>query len=382
MKREPQGTQVRCSMSPESYFAYLPNPLPPKPDIDYEAVAILLESANHAMGELNGVLQAAPLLEIINYMYIRKEAVLSSQIEGTQSTLDELLRYEADQVKGVSLLDVEEVSTYVAALQHGMNRLASGFPLSIRLMNEIHAVLLSNTRGHNKSPGAFRTSQNWIGGTRPGNARFVPPPPHLVMECMGDLEKFIHEQDGIPTLIKAALIHVQFETIHPFLDGNGRLGRLLITFFLWVQGTLKSPALYLSLFFKKHQQLYYSHLNQIRHDGDWESWLVFFLEGVIETARDAKETILTIQQLFKRHEAAALALGRASASAQLVLQSLQRKPIQSVASLVRLTGLSKPTVIKSINHLVELEIVRPQLEKKWGQIYAYQGLLDVLNDNE
>jgi Fic family protein len=226
-----------------------------------------------------------PNTQLFIYLYVRKEAVLSSQIEGTQSSFTDLLLYENDEAPGVPLEDVEEVSSYVAAVNHGLKRLREGFPLSLRLIREIHEVLLSTGRGSDKTPGEFRRSQNWVGGSRPGNVLFVPPPPERVMECMSALEKFLHDDPvRMPALIKVALTHVQFESIHPFLDGNGRLGRLLITFLLCVEGALSQPILYLSLYFKSHRQDYYDLLQKVREEGDWESWGRFFLNSVLETA--------------------------------------------------------------------------------------------------
>jgi len=379
MKRDIQGTLVKCSITSETYQAYVPNPLPPKPDIDLSEVSVLLEKANQAIGQLNGVVETAADPSILNYMYVRKEAVLSSQIEGTQSTLDDLLKYESEQTHGIPVADASEVSSYVAALNHGLQRIREGFPLSLRLIREIHKILLTNSRGQTKLPGEFRSSQNWIGGTRPGNARFVPVPPDKLMTVLGDLELFMNNEDTIPDLIKAALIHVQFETIHPFLDGNGRLGRLLITFFLCVKGVLDSPFLYLSLFFKKNRTLYYDALNGVRKDGDWENWIKFFLEGVIETANDAKTTLIAIQNIFSADSEKIKTLGRASQSAQKVFKAFQKKPMLTVAEIVKMIGSTKPTVIKSLKHLMDLGIIENNSEKKWGQMYTYKGYTDLLS---
>jgi len=380
MKRGMQGTLIKCSLTSEAYQAFVPNPLPPKPNIDLTQVSILLEKANQAVGELNGVVETAVNPSVINYMYVRKEALLSSQIEGTQSTLDDLLKYESEQTHGIPVADASEVSSYVAALNHGLKRIKEGFPLSLRLIREIHKILLTNSRGNTKLPGEFRSSQNWIGGTRPGNARFVPVPPDKLLSVLGELEVFINnDNDAIPSLIKAALIHVQFETIHPFLDGNGRLGRLLITFFLCVKGILDSPFLYLSLFFKKNRSLYYEELNTVRKDGDWESWIKFFLEGVIETANDAKETLIRIQSTFAADTKKIETLGRASASAVKVFSAFQKKPILTVSEIIKMIGLTKPTTIKSLNHLIELGIIKNNSEKKWGQTYVYKSYTDLLS---
>ena len=343
-------------------------------------IAETLEKANFAIGELNGVAETTADPSVINYMYVRKEAVLSSQIEGTQSTLDDLLRFESGGAVGVPVDDVAEVSSYVAALNHGLNRLCGGFPLSIRLIREIHKILLENSRGQHKAPGELRRSQNWIGGTRPGNARFVPPPPDMVSGLMSELEKFMHAKDTIPVLVKAALIHQQFETIHPFLDGNGRTGRLLITLFLCVKGFLCLPFLYLSLFFKRHRDLYYEKLSGPRKTGDWESWLDFFLEGVAVTAADAKKTLAAIRKLFAADDAKIAVLGRARASAEAVFAIFKQKPLLAISEITRRTGLSKPTAISAVGRLIDLGIVKNTSEKKWGQIYAYSGYTRLLGN--
>lgn len=384
MRRELQGTLIKSSLvGGEHYAAYVPNPLPPVPRIDMTAIADLLAKANLAIGELNGVVENAPESNIINYMYIRKEAVLSSQIEGTQSTLDDLLRYESGGAIGTPIDDVTEVSSYVSALNHGLTRIKGGFPLSLRLIREIHKVLLTNARGKSKRPGEFRTSQNWIGGTRPGNARFVPAPPDKVIGLMGDLEKFMHnEEDKIPLLVKTALVHQQFETIHPFLDGNGRTGRLLITLYLCERGFLKSPFLYLSLFFKQHRDLYYEKLNAIRKTGDWEDWLEFFLEGVAETATDAKNTLLKIKKMFDKDDELVEGVGRARESASRVLAEFKQKPLLSIAEITNRTELTRPTAISAVNRLIDLGIIKNISEKKWRQIYSYEGYTKLLNPSE
>ncbi|KTC70171.1 Filamentation induced by cAMP protein Fic [Legionella birminghamensis] len=281
------GEQVKSSVAGETYTAYVPKPLPPSPSIEMDKIYPYLDQASLALGRLDGLSIILPDPSLFLYMYIRKEAVLSSQIEGTQSSLSDLLLYENQEIQGVPDQDVVEVSNYVAAIEHGLERIKNGFPLSLRLIREMHEILLSKGRGSSKQPGEFRRSQNWIGGTRPGNAKFVPPPPERLMETLDALEKFLHDETiKLPTLVKAALAHHQFETIHPFLDGNGRLGRLLITFILCVDGIMEQPMLYLSLYFKTHRQQYYDHLQLVRDTGDWEEWLQFFLKGVVETANE------------------------------------------------------------------------------------------------
>ncbi|MDR2964865.1 MAG: Fic family protein, partial [Treponema sp.] len=372
MQRKRQATFIKSSVvAGEHYNTYVPKALPPVPAINMAEISEWLEKANFAIGELNGIVESVPDPAIINYMYVRKEAVLSSQIEGTQSTLDDLLRYESDGTAGVPVDDVNEVSSYVAALCHGLERLQGGFPLSFRLVREVHKILLTNSRGHQKTPGIFRKTQNWIGGTRPGNAYFVPPPPEKVLDCLGNLEKFMHAKNKMPILVKAALIHHQFETIHPFLDGNGRAGRLLITLYLYAAGFLRSPFLYLSLFFRQHRELYYDKLSEPRKTGNWEEWLNFFLEGTAETAWDAKRTLLEIKTLFTHDDARVSVLGRAGTSAKAIFFIFKQKPILNIAEITKRTGLTKPTAISIVKRLIKLGIVENISEKKWGQVYAY-----------
>ncbi len=339
--------------------AYVPVPLPPVPAIDLNGLQIALELANQTVGRLDGIASVLPDPSLFLYIYIRKEALLSSQIEGTQSSLSDLLLYEAEEVPGVPIDDTSEVSNYVAAMNHGLSRLREDFPLSLRLIREIHAILLSKGRGEDKDPGAFRRSQNWIGGTRPGNALFVPPPPHRVMECLGALESFIHtDTRDLPLLVKAALVHVQFETIHPFLDGNGRLGRLLITFLLYERGILREPLLYLSLFFKQNRQTYYEHLQAVRECGEWEAWIEFFLRGVTETARQGIQTAQSLLRLFGNDRGRIEQLGRPTATALRLHQFLQRRGLTTIPFASRHLGLSQPTVTSAIAHLQALGIVR------------------------
>ena len=379
MQRKQHGKLLKSSLvGGEQYNVYVPASLPPVPAVNMAEITERLEKANLAIGELNGVVETVPDPSIINYMYVRREAVLSSRIEGTQSTLDDLLRYEAGTAPSVPVDDVTEVSSYVAALNHGLKRMQGGFPLSLRLIREIHKVLLTNSRGQHKTPGELRRSQNWIGGTRPGNAHFVPPPPDKVKELMSDLEKFMHAKDKIPALVKAALIHQQFETIHPFLDGNGRAGRLLITLFLCDKSFLRSPFLYLSLFFKQHRDLYYERLSEPRKSGDWEKWLNFFLEGAALTANDAKKTLVAIRKLFASDDEKTATLGRARGSAQQVFALFKQKPLLTIAAITRRTELSKPTAISSVDRLIDLGIIKNISEKKWGQIYSYAGYANLL----
>ena len=346
-----------------------------------EGLLSLLEEANRAVGRLDGVTSILPDPPLFIYMYVRKEALLSSQIEGTRSSLSDLLLFESEQVPGVPLDDVQEVSNYVAAMTYGLNRLQGGFPLSLRLIRDIHQVLLAKGRGSAQEPGTFRRSQNWVGGTRPGNALYVPPPPNLVLACMGDLETFLHASaPDIPLLIKAGLVHLQFESIHPFLDGNGRLGRLLITFLLCAQGALREPTLYLSLYFKTHRRLYYDLLQQVREEGTWETWLEFFLTGLKETSEQATATARRILALFDEDRARIEALGRKAPSALRLHQLLQTRPITSIAAAVKQLGVTQPTVSKSIDELRGLGIVRETTGRQRDRVYAYDRYLTILNE--
>ena len=312
MERGPTGYQTPIAMAGERCMAFVPTPLPPDPPLVWDAeLQDALQAASLAVGRLSGITTLLPDPHLLLYSYVRKEAVLSSQIEGTQSSLDELLRFENEAAPGVPVDDVVEVSNYVAAIEHGLKRLREGFPLSLRLIREIHGVLLAQGRGSRKQPGEFRSSQNWIGGTRPGNARFVPPPPDQVIECMGALEKFLHDA-SVPTLTRAGLAHVQFETVHPFLAGNGRVGRLLVTLLLCHDGVMPSPMLYLSLHLKLQRAAYYDLLQRARTHGAWEEWLVFFFRGIKQTADQAADTAIRLLQLFQRDREKIAQLGRAS----------------------------------------------------------------------
>ena len=375
------GTKIKCSVTGESYNAYIPNPLPPKPSLEMEKIYPLLDHANIALGRLDGLSILLPDPSLFLYTYVRKEAVLSSQIEGTQSTLSDLLQYENKEIIGIPNQDVVEVSNYVAAMMHGLKRVRSGFPLSMRLIREMHEIVLQKSRGSTKEPGEFRRSQNWVGGTRPGNAKFVPPPPEKVLDLLSDLEKFLHDETiKLPILIKAALAHHQFETIHPFLDGNGRLGRLLITFILCVDGIMKEPLLYLSLYFKTYRQSYYDHLQLVRDTGDWEEWVHFFLNGVIYTANQAVETSQKILELFIKDQQAIEVFGKSSASMLLIHNFLKKNIIIEEKKITEICNITLPTVNKSLQHLEEMGIVRESTGKIRNKIYVYQEYLNILND--
>jgi Fic family protein len=382
MQRGSTGQYEITLASGEQVHAFVPHPLPPEPPVDLvNARQRLLERATLALGRLDSIALLLSDPNIFLYAYVRREAVLSSQIEGTQSSLADLLLFELEEAPGVPFDDVVEVSGYVAALEHGMARLRDGFPLSNRLIREMHAALLSRGRGSEKSPGAFRRTQNWIGGTRPGNARFVPPPPSHVEDCMAALERFIHDEHSpYPTLVKAALAHVQFETIHPFLDGNGRIGRLLIAFILHHGGVLSRPLLYLSLYFKQHRPEYYSLLDLVRTEGDWEVWLDFFLKGVEDTASNAVRTAQRLVALFADDTVRVQSVGRAASSALRVFNALCERPITTLNDLCQRTGLSFPTATKGIERLITLGIVKELTGGRRNRVFAYGRYLAILNE--
>ena len=380
-KTASRSRYVTSTMSGERVQAFVPAPLPPDAKtLDLASLQGILAEANQAVGRLDGMTSAFPDLNLFLYSYVRKEAVLSSQIEGTQSSLSDLLLYENAEIPGVPLDDVQEVSNYVAALNHGLRRLRGGFPLSLRLVREIHEVLLAKGRGSHANPGEFRKSQNWIGGSRPGNAAYVPPPPEYVMDCLGDLESFLHEEENsLPLLIRAGLVHAQFETIHPFLDGNGRVGRLLITFMLTEKQMLHEPVLYLSMFFKKHRRLYYDRLNGTRNDDGWNQWLDFFLQGVRDTANQAVQTAIEIDKLFRGDKEKIEQFGRGAPSALLIYQLAQSNPILSIKHAARESKLSFPTASAAIQRLTDAGILEESSGKRRDRLFFYAKYLDALN---
>lgn len=383
MKRNITGRYVTIStVGDEVCKAFIPDPLPPKIVLKLDGrLQATMDRALLAMGRLDSVSTLLPDTSLFLYMYVRKEAVASSQIEGTQSSLYDLLLYESASAPGVPLNDVIEVSNYVSAIEHGLKSIKDGVPVSLRLIKEIHKVLLSKGRGSGKEPGTFRKSQNWIGGTRPGNAVFIPPPAEMINECMGALESFLHNKPTrMPVLIKAALAHVQFETIHPFLDGNGRLGRLLITLLLCAEGVLHEPLLYLSLYFKTHRQQYYDLLQNVRNNGAWEQWLDFFMNGVKETAEQAVETAKRLVELFDSDRKKVQSLGKQAGSALRVHHALQQKPIRSISKLSEMTGLTVPTITSSLHALEKLEIVQELTGHIRGRLYGYGAYIRVLNE--
>lgn len=382
MKRGSTGRYEVSNPGGERVAAFVPAPLPPVPPLALGGdLQVRLERAHLALGRLDSVSTMLPDTALLLYAYVRKEAVLSSQIEGTQSSLSDLLLFELDELRGVPLDDVVEVSNYVAALDHGLTRMREGFPLSNRLIREVHGVLLSRGRGAEKEPGEFRRSQNWIGGTRPGNALFVPPPPGDVPDAMAALERFLHgEGTPLPAVVRAGLAHVQFETIHPFLDGNGRVGRLLVTLFLCHAGVLKEPLLYLSLYLRQHRTRYYALLDAVRTDGDWEAWLEFFLDGVRTTAEGAAATARKLAGLFVQDRARIEPRGRLAGSTLRVHEAMKSRPVTTLKEVRQRTGLAMPTVASAMGLLVELGIARELTGRRRNRVFAYDAYLTHLNE--
>jgi Fic family protein len=380
----PEGTRlgryVETVAGGETVRAFVPPPLPPNPPIDILPLLEKLSAAERALGRLDGITVLLPSHELFLYMYVRKEAVLSSQIEGTQSTLTDLLRFETDAEAGQPIDDIREVSNYVDAMMFGLDRLRE-LPLSLRLIREMHERLLHSGRGATMNPGEFRRSQNWVGGTRPGNALYVPPPISELNSVLDAFEHFMHEEgSGLPPLIKAGLLHVQFETIHPFLDGNGRVGRLLVTLYLCVQRVLHKPLLYLSLYLKTHRAEYYRLLQEVRESGAWEIWLAFFLEGIAETANQAFDAATRIVDLFRRDRERIAEQGERVGSALRVHDFLQQNPLVTGNRLVQQTDLSAPTVNLALADLEALGIVGEITGRRRGRVFAYSAYLDILNE--
>ncbi len=380
MNRGLTGEFIVKRTGEETVRAFFPYLLPPNPPLAIDpSLREALDQALLSLGRLDSITTLLPDIDLFLYMYIRKEAVLSSQIEGTQTSLSDLLLFELKEAPGVPLDDVVEVSNYVAAMTHGLKRLKGGFPLSNRLIREVHGILLAKGRGSDKSPGEFRRDQNWIGGTRPGNAIFVPTPPDRVAESMSSLEKFLHDiPEKTPILIKAALSHVQFETIHPFSDGNGRIGRLLITLLLCHGGVLREPLLYLSLYFKQHRSRYFDLLMKVRQEGDWEAWLHFFVDGVREMAEGAVTTARRLNDIAEEDRKKIRELGRKAGSALRIHQVLQGRPIANIPFLSRKTKISPPTVTGVLDALQKIGIVKEVTGRKRNRLYAYEKCLDIL----
>ncbi|HOO72819.1 MAG TPA: Fic family protein [Spirochaetota bacterium] len=381
MKRQNNGIWLPLNGG-EPYKAFIPNPLPPDPPITlYPGLQEIMDQALLALGRLDSVTILLPDTSIFLYSYIRKEAVLSAQIEGTQSSLSDLLLFEMEGIPGVPIDDVKEASNYVGAMEHGLKRLREDFPLSLRLIREIHEILLSGGRGATRQPGEFRSSQNWLGGSRPGNAKYVPAPPDRLIECLGDFEKFLNDIPvRMPVLIKAALAHSQFETIHPFLDGNGRLGRLLITLILCNEKVIRQPMLYLSLYFKTHREQYYELLQQTRIDGDFELWIEFFLTAIKETADQAVNTAHKLLLMTDEDRKQVQSLGRAAGSALRVHHALLQRPLLSVSKLQDMTGLQPNTVLSSLQHLIKLGLVREITGRKRDRVFGYSNYIKTLNE--
>jgi Fic family protein len=375
------GTLIRQQGGPEGYSAFIPAPLPPDPPLEFTPeLHRIHEEAVHAVGQLEGVSRTVDPDRLL-YMYVRKEAVLSSQIEGTQSTLSDLLEYENDAVPGTPLEDVQEVSRYVAALYHGLERMQSGeLPLGLRLIREMHAVLMRKGRGSAHTPGEFRRTQNWIGGTRPGNARYVPPPPHDMMIALGNLERFLHDEYGrTAPIVKAGLVHAQFETIHPFLDGNGRIGRLLISLIFGAERLLTQPFFYFSLYLKENRADYYDALQRVRTHGDWEGWIRFYLVGVEAVARQAAHTTLALREVFEEDQKSVMQLGRAAGSALRVYELLRQRIVLSAPRAAAELGLTWPTVNAALRRLEKLGIAREATGRPRDRLYVYERQMKLLN---
>lgn len=362
--------------------AFVPAPLPPNPPLEIGSkLQGRINKAMLALGRLDAISTMLPDAHLFLYSYIRKEAVMSSQIEGTQSSLSDLMLYEMEGVPGVPMDDVQEVSCYVSAMNLGIQRIRDNHPISYRLLSELHQVLMTSGRGVNRCPGEFRKTQVWIGGHRPDEATFVPAPANELADCWAELERFINDiPETTDPLIKAALSHVQFETIHPFMDGNGRIGRLLIPLILVQAKVIHGPVLYLSVFFKKHRQVYYERLNQVRLTGDWEAWLLFFVDAVTETANQAVDTAQQLNLLRQKDKARITEIGRLAGSANKIIDAMFEQPIASVNKLIELTGLTAATVGKALDTLEHsVGIVKEITGQKRNRVFAYTGYIDILN---
>ena len=374
------GRFVPETVGDEAYFVFHPKPLPPEPQLLVaQGTQRRLELASQELGRLDGVTLLLPDVDLFLYHYVRKEAVLSAQIEGTQSSLSELLLYEPEEAVGVPDPEIAEPLNYVLAMNYGLDRVRDDFPISNRLFREIHERLVASARGGDQQPGEFRRSQNWIGGTRPGDARFVPPPHTEIPDAMGDLERFIHDQaDGMPLLLRAALSHAQFETIHPFLDGNGRLGRLLITLLLCAapESPLSQPVLFLSLYLKERRDDYYDHLQRIRTHGEWEPWVDFFLDGVASVARAATDATTRIVRLLERDRAKTMR--HAPPSALRLYELAVRQATFRIPDAARKLQLTDVTVSSAANRLVELGIINEITGRQRNKRFVYTDYLAIL----
>ena len=385
MERGPIGYYGFAEYRGEQIQAFIPYPLPPDPPLELaDGLLHKLEQATLAVGRLDAISTLLPDKDLFIYAYVRKEAVLSSQIEGTKSSLSDLLMFEADEAPGAPVVDdVVEVSTYVDALEYGLKQIAQGHSLSGRLIREMHGRLLAKGRGSNFHPGEFREQQNWIDGTHPNNAGFVPPPHAEVSACMAELVNFLDAKtadDGIPTLMRAGLAHLQFETIHPFLDGNGRIGRLIITLLLCYAGLLREPLLYLSLYLKQHRSVYYQRLDWVRSAGDWERWLAFFLDGVQETAEGAWAASQRLTQLFATDRSLIQQNRRRANAALRVQEALMARPVASLAEVRRRTGLSFSGASSGMDMLVDMGIAREFTDRRRNRLFAYDEYLSILSE--
>lgn len=381
MERGLTGTHIPAIAGGISCQAFIPHPLPPTPPLMIDNILQQrLSDAQVALGRLDAISTLLPAADLFLYSYVRKEAVMSSQIEGTQSSLHDLMLYEMEGMPGVPMDDVQEVSCYVGALNLGVQRIREGHPITIRLVRELHQALMTHGRGANKNPGDFRQNQVWLGAHRPDEAVFVPPPANQIADCWADFERFIND---VPVttepVIKAALAHVQFETIHPFVDGNGRLGRLLIPLILVQAGILKEPLLYLSVFFKKHRQIYYDRLQQVRLTGDWEGWVRFFSDAVANTANQAVQIAQELNNLLRQDKARLMQLGRLAGSATHILEALFRNPVINIATLRHTTGITPATIGKALEAMEHQGMVRELTGQKRNRIYGYTAYITILN---
>ena len=380
----PSTRAGRYITQPARYRAFMPRPLPPEPPVRLTGeLQLLLSEASLALGRLDGAIQTLPNSDLFVLMYMRKEAVLSSQIEGTQSSLQDVLAAEAKVLSARQPADAGEVINHVRAMNQGLQRLAD-IPVSVRLIREIHATLLHGVRGTHLTPGELRTSQNWIGpaGCTIREATFVPPPPHEVPEALGRLEKFLHQPAELPALIWIGLAHAQFETIHPFLDGNGRIGRLLITFLLCQQEILLKPVLYLSHYFKRHRQAYYEHLQSVRDDGAWEAWLAFFLRGIAQVGREATHTARAVLALREQHrDVITSRFGRAAGHGQRVLEHLYERPMVAVADVQKLTGTTYAAANNLVARMVDCDILRELTGQSRNRVFGYQAYIAIFHED-
>ena len=377
------GRFESTTVTGEEVSAFVPAALPPADPplvLDQDSRA-LLERAAKGLSRLELAGEMVPSVEWFIYAFVRKEAVLSSQIEGTQCTLIDLLTFEAEATSGPSSnTDVQEVCNYLDALTYARREIASrnGLPISTRLLNESHRLLMCGVRGADKQPGKIRSSQNWIGGTRPGNAAFVPPPPHLLGDLLTEFENYIHTDSDLPSLVRAGLLHVQFETIHPYLDGNGRIGRLLVTLLLEHLGVLSSPLLYLSLFFKQHRDEYYRRLSAVRTDGDWEGWTSFFLEAVATIADEATDAARDIFGLVSRDRQKVLEAGSSTVMTARLFEQLPKHPIVTIARVTSLLDTTKPTANKAVTSLVDAGVLVETTGRKRDRTFRYDAYLELL----